>query len=190
MKALFATLLVLGAAFGYAQQYSSFANVGTISPDISISQAGNSYTVSLANNATQTYAGDTYEVDYIIGFWVLSTQNITATNINPSGWSTNNNNAGSGGIAGWSIGYQDSRRIDQGESQVFTFSSFSTGGAKSFGLYVRFGEALNCPDKNGCGDHANEKKYIRGNPVPEPASIFALGLGASALLRRRLRSKK
>ncbi|MCC6686047.1 MAG: PEP-CTERM sorting domain-containing protein [Fimbriimonadaceae bacterium] len=185
MRTLSVALLLAAVAGAHAQSRSSFTNVGSLL-DISVNNSGLSYNVGLTGSPTVAYAGVTYEIQYIIGFWVLSNTDISASNSASGAWSTNNNNAGSGGISGWTVSYQNSQRIDPTESKTFTYNQLNNVTNKQYGFYVRLGEDVH--RKNG--PHAGEKVYITGTTcVPEPTSMAALGLGAVALLRRRRQAK-
>lgn len=77
-----------------------------------------------------------------------------------------------GGIAVWktnpNLGFVN-------DTKVFNYTSV-TGTEEGIGFHVRVAEML--PD-------GSDTLYIIGAPVPEPASMTALAVGALALLRRR-----
>ncbi|MBL8059798.1 MAG: PEP-CTERM sorting domain-containing protein [Chthonomonas sp.] len=189
MKSLSFALLLALVAGAQAQTRSSFTNVGSIT-DIAVTNSGLSYNVSLSGTPTINYSGDTYEIDYIVGFWVLSSTDISVSNSASGAWSTNNSNAGSGGIAGWTVSYQNSQRIDPTESKTFTYNQLNNVNNRMYGFWVRLGDEVGHADKNGHGSHANSKVYVTGTcVVPEPGTIAALSIGAAAMLRRRRKAK-
>ena len=180
----FALLLALVAG-AQAQTRASFTNVGNIT-DIAVTNSGLSYNVSLAGTPTINYSGQNYEIDYIVGFWVLSSTNISVSNSASGAWATNNSNDGAGGIAGWTVSYQNSQRLDPTEAKTFTYNQLNNVNNRQYGFWVRLGDQISSSGAKGSHGHANTKVYVTGTcVVPEPGTIAALSIGAAALLRRR-----
>lgn len=161
-----------------AQSRSSFQNVGTIDAiGVDVSNGGKTYNVSLGAAPSITLSGIQYTIQDVFGFWVLSNNDITATQNNTGVWTVNNSNSGAGGIAGWKT--NPNTGLTANQSKSFTFNTL-VGSVDGFGFHVRLAN-------NGAGPECGNTLYVTGTPVPEPATMTALALGAAALLRRRRR---
>jgi hypothetical protein len=132
---------------------------------------GTYYTVSLANNATVIRDGKSHDLKVIEGFWLLADQgDIGAVQSAMARWDARSNN--SGGTSAYGFQTQKKYGIERGESQTFTFKTIANPGAiDHFGYKVY---------ASGVPAHIYEAK-----PVPEPASLAALGLGIAAIIRRK-----
>jgi len=162
--------------FAHGQSRSSFLNVGTIDAlNISESPDGLTFDVSLGAVPSVMIGGTNYVIQDIFGFWILSNSNITASQNAVAGWDTNSNNAGDGGIAGWKT--NPNAGIMPNGSQTFTFSSLQASNP-TYGFHIRL--ASGQP-----GPLAGNTLFVEGAPVPEPATMAALGLGLAALARRK-----
>ncbi len=166
-------LVSIGPLAVSAQSFASFTPVGTIN-NVLVSSAGLTHTVSVLSAPSVTIASQTYAITEVFGFWILSNNDITSTANSFGVWSVNANNGGTGGIAGWAT--NPNTGILPNGSETFTFNSFS-GTQDDLGFHVRLA--------NGTGPLSGLTVYIKGEPVPEPATLSALALGALGLLRRK-----
>jgi hypothetical protein len=134
-------------------------------------QQGISYTVSLANDAKVIRAGKSHDLKVIEGFWLLSDMgDIQAVQKAMDKYDIHSNN--SGGTSAYGFQTQKKNGIERGQSQTFTFKSIGNPAAiDHFGYKVY---------ASGVPAHIYE-----ATPVPEPASMAALGLGIAAIIRRR-----
>jgi hypothetical protein len=166
-------LVVLSSAF--ATTRSSFLDVDS-STDITfnVSNAGLTVDVVLGANPTFTIGADTYHVTKVIGFYALSDDDdLTVTNSNFGVWSTDNSNAGPGGIAGWKS--NPNNGFGPNASQVFTYTALSTSKVEGLGLHLATSELF--PGTSGnTGNIAL---------VPEPTTLASLAIGAIVFLRKR-----
>lgn len=169
--------LSVAVASAMAQTRSSFLTLSNTS-GISVTSLGNNnYTVNLAGTPTVTYAGHTYNVTDVFGFWALSDgDNLTGSTSDFGVWKSNTSNSGPGGIVGWNT--NPNTGITPNHQQSFHFDSLNTASVERFGFHFRVSG-----DFNNCG--SNTFYGTTNNPAPEPASLAALGAGAIALIRRR-----
>jgi hypothetical protein len=172
-KIFLAGVVTVSPILASAQSWSSFTAVGNIQ-DVLVSSSSLTHTVTALSAPSVTIASQTYAITDIFGFWILSNNDITSTANSVGVWSVSTNNAGSGGIAGWKT--NPNTGILPNGSQTFTFNSFS-GTQDEIGFHVRLA--------TGAGPLAGQTVYIKGNPVPEPATMSALAIGALGLLRRK-----
>ena len=178
-------LLALGiAACSFGQTRSSFLGVDLISGiNVTVSNAGLSFLVSVDNSPSFTYQNHVYQITKVFGFYALSDDDdLTVTNSDFSAnfgpWNTNNSNSGTGGIAGWKS--NPNNGITPGGSESFTFSSLNTANVERLGYHVMLNE--NFPGTSGNTGNITT--------VPEPASMVALvgALFATATKRFKKRS--
>lgn len=165
---IIASIAVVGVAS--AQSVSSF-NYAQIS-GVSVNRTGNQIDLVVGAAPTITWNNVTYNVTEAFGVWALDDNNdMGGTGTNQNGWTFDSGN----GIRGWKTnpnnGFINS-------SLTFNYTTL-TGTVEDFGFHLRV--AGNFP---GGGNTA----YFR--PVPEPASLAALGLGAIGLIGRRRRRSK
>lgn len=172
-RAFFLLGLAVVASVASAQSRSSFQVPSTLTGVNITSSSKLRYNVALAGNAQMFYQGRTYQINNISGFWLLDNNNdMNVDGKSISGWQYHENYQGQGGIAGYKGG-----NIREGGNKSFEFK-------KVDGMHEAYGIKLTLKD---CLD----KVYVElpCNPVPEPATMAALGLGVAAVIRRK-RAKK
>lgn len=175
--AIFAFAALVGAAS--AQNYNAFKDV-TFS-DVTVTQTGNSFTVSLGSDPTvsRTVGNGhvkTSSIDNITGFWLLSsTGDIMANQQSATNWQMRTNTGGGTSAYGWNA--QQKNGLTANHSMTFTFNGFTGSQVTDYGFSLH---------AKGTPDHV--KTPFKGQPVPEPLSLAALAIGAGALFLRK-RSK-
>lgn len=170
-------LLVGGASLSLAQSRSSFQIVTGLT-GLNSSLTGMTLETALGVGSTFTLGGNSYTIKDVFGIWLLDdNDDFSATGANSSPWSYNANDSGTGGIAGWKT--NPNTGITPGNSKTLTYTSM-TGTPEHFGYHVRLTSNL-----AGTGD---DTVFIQGQPVPEPATMAVLGIGALAMARRRRRA--
>lgn len=179
LKGLFVASLSLLSLVAHATTRSSFLDTDSFS-DITFNASNGGLTVDVVvgANPTFTIGSDVYHITSIIGFYALSDDDdLTVTNSNFGVWSTDNSNAGPGGIAGWKSNPNNGFGANQ--SQSFTYTALSTAKVERLGLHVVTSELF--PNTNGnTGNIA---------VVPEPTTIAGFGIGVAALISRRRRKR-
>ena len=166
---------LLMVASANATTRSSFIDVDSTT-DITFNATFGGLTVDvlLGSNPTFTIGANTYHITSVIGFYALSDDDdLTVTNSNFGVWSTDNSNAGVGGIAGWKT--NPNTGFGPNNHQLFTYTALSSLKVERLGLHVATTELF--PGTNGnTGNIAI---------VPEPAAFATLGLGLLGLASRR-----
>jgi hypothetical protein len=87
------------------------------------------------------------------------------------------------------IYYSESWRNKDQQNRVAVLKDRDLNGLRPFGLTVSWEDGYNLGDQdyNDFGLHLNGVVARTTAPVPEPASMLALGLGVTAMLRRKKR---
>lgn len=173
VPALFA---IVGAAS--AQSYSSFTATDSISGvKVVSSNGGLDYSVSLLPNAKMSVAGTTYDITQVFGFFLRGSQNSLGTPTEADGgdWSFVTSNNSNGQIAGWTHNANNGR-LNAGDSVNLKFATVNP--TTDYGFHFSYVDGGNV--KTG---------FFSGQPVPEPATLAVLGLGALGVLRRRKSAK-
>lgn len=153
-----------------AQSRSSFQVPNGIT-GISVTQlTSTSFKVALQAGASINLGWTITPIQDVFGFWLLDDDNdLVGAGPNIASWSFHSNYAGQGGIVGYKT--NPNTGISQGQSQTFTFTSL-TGASEGFGAHVRL-------------TNSNTLYTVIGGSVPEPATLAVLGLGLTAVIRRR-----
>lgn len=179
LKSSLLGFVLASAVTANATTRSSFLDVDSTN-DITFIATNGGLTVDviLGTDPTFTIGSSTYHVTSVIGFYALSDDDdLTVTNSNFGVWSTDNSNAGVGGIAGWKSNPNNGFGVSN--HQVYTYTALSTNLVERLGLHVVTQELF--PGTNGnTGNIAI---------VPEPASMAAIGIGVAALIRRKRKQK-
>lgn len=166
-------LAVSGAAV--AQSRSSFLDVQNLTGITVIENNPLSYTVTVGANPTYMLNGQTFGIQDVFGFWALSDdQDLMVTSHDLMNWRVRNNNAGTGGIAGFFT--PPPQGLTYGESFTFTYDSLSANMVDRFGFHVRL-EGTNGQTLHITGGD--------GNVIPGPAALVPFLLGGISALRRR-----
>jgi len=166
--------LILGllamSAMASAQSRSSFQSVQSVSGLVTTI---NGVQLTLNVGATPTFVKNntTYHITEVFAVYALdNNDDMSATGGTQNGWSFDTNYSGTGGIAGWKTNPNNGFIND---TKVFNYTALN-GTVENVGWHVRIAEQF----------QGSNTLYIE-NPVPEPGTIAALGLGAVALIRRR-----
>ncbi|MCW5938983.1 MAG: PEP-CTERM sorting domain-containing protein [Fimbriimonadaceae bacterium] len=168
------------AAVGSAQSINSFLVVEEIQGiDVQVANSGLDHTVSVLSAPKFKYQGNWYDIKDVFGYWSLSVDDdLTVVNQNQGVWTANNNNASTGGIAGWRT--NPNTGLTANTSFMFQYDALSFDKVEGAGYHVRLSSG-NFPGTTG------DTGYI--TTVPEPATMLALGTGLAALAARRRKNK-
>lgn len=172
-------LVVLGGGVATAQSYSSFNAADGIF-GVSVSHNNLDYTVAMSPGAYLLLGGNHYDITDIFGFWSLSGSNsLGASGVDQISWNWNTHSTG-GDIAGWTNNSK-SNDIQAGEQLTFTYGALNQANVEGYGFHFSLAQNFN----------GSNTAFFRGplNPVPEPASLACLGVGAAALMLRRRQRK-
>src|SRR5438552_18572259 len=114
-KITFVVAALAFAAFASAEKYSDFFTADAMT-GITITNVGNTFTITLSDHPTITYHGVTREVEAVHGLWALSTtSDLDAAASNQNGWKFEQNQKLKDG--GWIAGWEDGHKHAVGESQ-------------------------------------------------------------------------
>ena len=169
-------ILAAAAISGVASAQNVMAFKDAEFKDVVVNGSGNSFTLSLGANPmvrAEKGRGEWASIKAMEGFWLLSDDGdlrATGKDFGDYDWHQNIPGSGKNSDFGWQT--QQKNAIKAGGSQTFTFDSINNGGIDGYGFKL-----------NAQGTPAHVR--MNCNPVPEPASMFALATGAIALLRRR-----
>lgn len=175
------SLAAIASVSVFAQSRSTFSITADM-VDMGITESAGGLIHTVANGADPRLIinGETYLVDSVFGFWVLRDNDpdiLNPSNTNFGVWSVQNNASGDGEIAGWKA--TPPTGIKANESVAFEFDGLNWDDANGYGLHVRLDREIT----GLTGD--TYFVQVATEPVPEPASLLALGAGAAFLLRRR-----
>lgn len=169
------TLVILALTAGaFAQSRSSFTVASAFGGfNHVVSNGGLTHSLTLSATPTVTVGSTTFNVTGVFGFWCLSDDDDLTSSISAIGtWGPNASNSGTGGIAGWTTNPPNS--ILPGQSFLWTYNSLSYEKVERIGYHVRIDGMW--PGTTGNTGYA---------AVPEPATLAALAVGITAMLRRK-----
>ncbi len=168
--------IVVLAASASAQNRNAFKQMDSIL-GVTITRAqvqnGTAFTVSMGQNAQVIRSGKSHKLEAIDGFWLLADKgDLGAVQNAMAKYDAHSNN--SGGSSAYGFQTQLKNGIRAGESATFVFSSVA-----NFNVLDHFGFKVK---SSGVPAHIYQNDCP---PVPEPASMAAIGMGLVALLRRK-----
>lgn len=170
-RIIIVTSLAALAALSAAQTRGTFQVPSTLTGITITKNSPLNFNVALASNASMFYQGRSYQIQDVFGFWLLDNNDDMTTSGNNFGvWQYHQNYNGEEGIGGYKT--NPNTGIKAGQNQNFEYKTVQ-GNNEAYGVHIRL--------KN------SDTLYVEmpRNPVPEPASMAALGIGFAAILRRR-----
>lgn len=171
-----AATVAMASSQALAQSRSSFLNVASINGIVVTPLSVDEFQVSLGSGATFAFAGNSYRITDIIGFWALSNDgNLDGSTSNFGTWRNNKNNAGTGGILGWRADNANVG-IHVNGSTVFKFDSLKPEQIDQWGFHVRIDGTF--PGTSGNTGHIT---------VPAPMTLGAAGMALILAPARRRR---
>lgn len=173
----FISLSLMAIGLASAQNRNAFKQMDSIigvTVTRAQTQQGIAFTVSMGQNAQVVRNGKSHTLEAIDGFWLLSNSgDLGAVQGVVAKYDAHSNN--SGGTSAYGFQTQLKNGIRAGESMTFTYSSITNESVLAhFGFKVK---------ASGVPAHI----YDDAAPVPEPATMAAVGLGLLAIRRRAKR---
>jgi hypothetical protein len=121
--------------------------------------------------------GVEYNITDIFGVWALSNDDdLAATHSDVGVWNAHEQNAGTGGIAGWKT--NPNTGVTPNGSFIWTFDSLNASSVEQHGFHIRLNG--NFPGWGGQTGYAT---------VPEPAGYIALLMLLPMCFARKVRAK-
>jgi len=185
MKNLLILSLAAVSTGAFAQSANSFQAV-TFEGLTATEPLSYNLNISLSSGAKVTLNGVQYTIKDVFGvfrFTKTGTISQAASSLAPTSWKFDGVQNKNTNTIGWTNNNK-SNSLSPGESFDFKLGSFAATGAVLTGYHVRVNGNL-----AGGGDTFFAYGPTVPAPVPEPATIAVLGLGAAALLRRKKAAK-
>jgi len=187
LAAMVLTFTLPSALFADNPDWEAFDDADITGVTVSAAPDGLDYVLSLSGAPTLTVGGDTYEVTWCQGFFLLDPtgdETILATGSDNGAWTWGTKPPGSQphAVVGWEAPIDPSDRISLGGSRTFTLTSFDAPEGVMYGYHLGYRMS------DGGTGYATVTDHFKDTPVPEPGSLVVAATvlaGMGAFIRRR-----